>query len=92
MEHLPFYIPVVFIAATILTLFFLYKSSQQSRVIAIMVLLWLALQGFIGLSGFYRNTDLMPPRFIWALGPPLLAIILLFLIRRGRAVLDSWHL
>lgn len=92
MEHVPLYIPVVFIATTILTLFFLYKSSRSSRAVTIIALLWLAIQAVIGLSGFYTNTHTMPPRFILAIGVPLLAIIPLFITPRGRAFLDNWDL
>ena len=92
MEHLPLYIPVVLIATTILTLFFLYKSSQSSRTVVIIAVLWLALQAVTGLSGFYTNTNTMPPRFMLTIGVPVLAIIGLFITRRGRTLLDSWDL
>lgn len=92
MEKLPLYIPVVFIATTILALYLLYKSSGQSRIIIIVALLWLVLQAFTGMSGFYTDTNAMPPRFILALGPPLLIIILLFITRRGRRFLHNWDI
>lgn len=92
MEQLPLYIPVVFIATTALTLYLLYKSSGRSRITLIIVLLWLALQAWVGRSGFYTATSAMPPRFILALGPPLLTIILLFATRQGRVFLDNWDI
>lgn len=92
MEQLPLYIPVVFITTTILTLFFLYKSSRSSRIVLVITLTWLAFQALTGLSGFYKHTGAMPPRFILALGPPLLTIVLLFITRQGRAWVDSWNL
>ncbi|NII29223.1 hypothetical protein HB364_29355 [Pseudoflavitalea sp. X16] len=92
MEKLPLYIPVVFIATTILALYLLYKSTGRSRITIVVALLWLILQAFTGMSGFYTDTNTMPPRFILALGPPLLIIILLFIARRGRTFLDNWNL
>lgn len=89
MQQLPLYIPVVFTTTTLLTLFFLYKSHRRPLVILVMAALWLLVQALIGLSGFYQNTTTMPPRFIIAIGPPLLAIGCLFFTRRGRHYLDS---
>jgi hypothetical protein len=92
MEHLPLYIPVVFIATTILTLYFLYKSSQQSLRLVTILTIWLIIQAVIGLSVFYTVTDATPPRFGIAIGIPVVAIILLFLSTKGRAWIDSWSL
>lgn len=92
MEHLPLYIPVVFIATTILTLFFLYKSSNQSLRLVTIATIWLVIQAVIGLAGFYTVTDVTPPRFGIAIGIPVLAIVVLFLSPKGRAWIDSWSL
>ena len=92
MEHLPLYIPVVFIATTILTLFFLYRSSNQSLRLVTIVTSWLVIQAVIGLSGFYIVTDVTPPRFGITIGIPVVAIIILFLSAKGRTWIDSWSL
>jgi hypothetical protein len=90
MINLPLYIPVVFVLTAMLTLFFLYKGSNQSKFVVFIVLLWLAIQAWISLTGFYTVTDPVPPRFVLLIGPPLLVIVVLFLTQRGRALLDSW--
>jgi hypothetical protein len=92
MEQLPLYIPIVFVATTLLTLFFLYRSSWQSMRLMVIAGVWLALQAGIGLSRFYTHTSVMPPRFLIAIGIPLLAILLVFLTSKGRAWMDSWDL
>jgi hypothetical protein len=92
MQHIPLYIPIVFILISIFTCFFLYEGSLQSRIVLMVVLLWLVIQAGVGVSGFYTKTQSMPPRFMVALGIPLLAIIILFSTRRGRAFLDTWNI
>lgn len=92
MEQLPLYIPVVFIATSLLTWFFLYKSNRLSQSFMIMIALWLAFQAVISLVGFYKDTYTMPPRFALAIGVPVVGIIGLFITRRGRVMMDSWDL
>jgi len=51
----------------------------------IILLVWLTIQAFIGLSGFYTVTNAVPPRFLLLGFPPLLFIIGLFMTSKGRA-------
>jgi hypothetical protein len=98
---LPAYIPWIFVLTTILTIYLFcrtihYPGSQKDQhyVIIICLVAWLALQTILTLKGAY-NTDMnaMPPRII-LLGvfPPLLAIVLLFITKAGRQVIDSLSL
>jgi hypothetical protein len=91
MENLPLYIPVVFIAATILTLFFFYKATGNKKAVLYFSLLWLGLQAAIGLSGFYLATDVMPPRFGLLIIPPFLFIGLCLLTKKGQAFVSSFQ-
>ena len=90
MEQLPLYIPVVFIATSLLTWFFLYKSSRLSQRFMIIIAVWLALQAVVSLLNFYKDTQAMPPRLGLAIGIPVLSIIGLFITQRGRTIIDSW--
>jgi hypothetical protein len=92
MEQLPLYIPVVFIATSLLTWFFLYKSSRLSQRFMSIIAVWLALQAVVSLLDFYNDTQAMPPRLGLAIGIPVLSIIGLFATRRGRTWIDSWDL
>lgn len=92
MQHIPLYIPIVFILITIFTCFFLYEGSLQSRIVLMIVLLWLLIQAGIGLSGFYTKTQSMPPRFMVALGIPLLTVIILFSTAHGRSYFNTWNI
>lgn len=91
MEHLPLYIPVTFILTTLLTIALLYKAGNYSKPLMIIVLLWLALQAAIGLSGFYTVSTGVPPRFAFLLVPPVLLILMLFITKKGRLFLDSFN-
>ncbi len=89
MEHLPLYIYVVFVATVLLSIGMLYKAINYSKAI-IAVLAWLALQAVVSLTGFYTVTNVMPPRFGLLLIPPVIFIIMLFLAKKGKAVIDSF--
>lgn len=89
MENLPINISIVFGLTTVLTLGIFYKASNNSKTTLIILLSWLAIQTFIGLSGFYTITDTVPPRFILMVLPPLLCILGLFMTSKGRLYIDS---
>jgi len=55
----------------------------------ICIFVWLLAQGIIAASGFYTDTDSMPPRMIAMLLPPLVCIIVLFASSRGRRFIDQ---
>lgn len=86
------YVSLLFIATTLATLFFLYKSTNRSLPVLIGAIVWLFIQAAIGLSGFYQHTDSMPPRFLLLMLPPMLIIILAFLLPQGRRFMDKWQL
>lgn len=88
-QGLPFYLPLVFILTTLLTLGFFYKASHYSKTTLVVLLFWLVVQGIVGYIGFYTNTYSLPPRFALLIGPPLLVIVLLFVTKKGRQYLDG---
>src|SRR5688500_3639004 len=87
--NFPFYVPFIFILTTFLTVWLFYKASNNSRVTLIILAAWLAIQTPIAYSGFYTNTNSVPPRFVLFVLPPLLFIIGLFATTKGRQYLDS---
>lgn len=89
MENLPFYIPVLFIIITIVTLFFVVKASGFSRPAIAVLLAWLLVQAVIASTGFYTYTASLPPRFLLAVVPPFIAIIVLFTTTKGKQLVDS---
>ena len=91
MEHIPVYIQIVFVLTTLLTLMLLYRATNFSKAMIAGVLIWLALQAVISLSGFYTITTGTPPRFALLLFPPVIFIIILFRTRKGKAAIDSFN-
>ncbi len=90
MENLPAYISWVFITTTLLTLFFLYKASRNSKAVVIIALLWLAVQSIIANCKFYTETQILPPRFLLLVLPPFLLIIILFVTAKGKVFIDRF--
>lgn len=89
MKDLPFYLPVLFVLTTGLTLWLFHLASNRSLKILVVLLGWLGLQAVIGLTGFYTNTQAMPPRFAFLVGPAVLVIISLFFTANGKRFLDN---
>ena len=87
LENVPFYVYALFLAAVVMAFVFLLGAARRvsagATVLAgALLLVWLALQARIAQLGFYLNPSAVPPRFVFAVGPMLLAIGVLFLWRR----------
>lgn len=94
MLNLPVYIPALMILATAVALFFFYKAVHNKKAFYF-VLAWVVIQGIISATGFYTNTDTIPPRFALALLPPVITMIVIFSSVKGRkfiSKLDSANL
>lgn len=92
MENLPVYVYAVFGVAILLTFFFFYKAAGYSRTTLLLVVAWLVVQGGIALTGFYMETQSLPPRFLLLVAPPLVFIVLLFTTARGKTFISRLDL
>lgn len=88
MTDLPFYVYVIFGITTLAAFWFIYRASNRSNLLLGVFCCWLILQGFVAGSGFYLVTGVLPPRFLWLVIPPLITIVLFFVTKPGRVVLD----
>lgn len=95
LQNLPLFIPVVFVLTTLATLVLFLSAVRRSGIatsaygyVTLGLLAWLAIKATLAFSDFYTDTTAVPPRLIFAVGPPLLVIILLFTTRQGRMFLD----
>ena len=79
----------IFILITLLTAGLFYYAARKSPWVLLMAGVWLFIQMYFGLSGFYQVTDTTPPRFLLLVGPTLLLMAALFATHRGRAFIDS---
>lgn len=82
---------VFFLATTLTTLIFLDRATQ-SKAVLMGSTIWLILQSGISLNGFYTTTSTLPPRFILAIGPPLVLVLVLFFIPAGKRLIDAMDL
>jgi hypothetical protein len=77
---------------TFLTIFIFYKAANHSKPALAVILIWLALQSLLSISGFYKVTDSMPPHFVLLVAPPVLFIIILFVTGAGRKFIGGLNL
>ena len=92
MENLPFYVPLVFVLTTGLTVWCLFKAAHRSKVVLLFCVALLAVQAMVATTGFFTNTHTLPPRFLFLVGPPMVLIVGLFSTKQGRAFLDRLDL
>jgi len=89
LDMVPTSVNVLFILTSFLTVYLFYKASNNSKTVLLIILIWLAFQGVLVSTGFYLNTATVPPRLILIGVPPMLCIVLLFFIKKGKQFLDS---
>ena len=90
MEQVPAYVTAVFMITAFATAgIFLYTVRSIKtlpafgRLLFFLIPFWMAVQFFLARTGFYLKTEVIPPRiFLFAMLPPLLLILLLFLFGR----------
>jgi hypothetical protein len=88
----PFYLDFLFAVTVLTTLYLFYLASRKSRAVLLVCLGWLFVQSAVSISGFYADTLAVPPRFLFAVVPPVLLIVYLFVSREGRRYIDSLNL
>ena len=88
MEQLPLYISVIFILTTVLTVFFMYQATGNSKIFLGIITSWLLLQLILSVDGFYNTRYTIPPRLTFAVVPPFLFTLTMLLSRKGRQYLD----
>jgi hypothetical protein len=97
-EGLPDYVAWLFILTTIITALIFVSAARKgnSRRSAVIVgsifAFWLLSQAYVSWTGFYLDTQSLPPKMIFLVGPPLLLMLLLFLTKSGRKFIDSLSL
>jgi len=89
METIPLYISLLFVATTLATIWLFYRATNQSKTMLITLTAWIAIQGLVGYTGFYTQTQSIPPRFLLLVMPTFLCIIALFATKKGRQYIDQ---
>jgi hypothetical protein len=84
MDNLALFTCILFILTTALAVIIFHKACFHSRNFIVITSVWLAIQAFLSISGFYEKTDAVPSRFVFFAAPPLLFIFGLFISPAGR--------
>ena len=92
MQNLPLYVSIMLLFTTFLTVFIFYKATNYSKPVLGIIFTWLIFQSILGLQGFYKVTDTLPPRFFMLIAPTLLFIAVLFFTASGKKFIDRLNM
>jgi hypothetical protein len=92
LNNLPTYISVIFGITTLVTIWLFYYASKKSIRTLIILSIWIILQGYVALTGFYTNTASFPPRFLLLVIPAFSAIVILFSTKSGINYIDNFSI
>jgi hypothetical protein len=92
MQNMPLYISILFIISVAYTVYSFWNASKRYKITLPVILAWLTLQGILAFSGFYLDTKGTPPKFVLAIAPALIAIVLLFITKKGRMFIDKFDI
>jgi len=89
-DSLPFYVTVVFVLTTLLTIGFLFRSFRDIRsprtasgLLIFLIPFWMFLTAWLAMGGFYEQFQYVPPRFaVFGVFPAILPIVFYFIIFR----------
>jgi len=68
-DFLPPWINYLFIASVVYAIIFFHFNNRKSTKTTILIIVWSIIQSILAKSGFYLNTNVMPPRFLLVLIP-----------------------
>ncbi|MDZ7935088.1 MAG: hypothetical protein U5M51_09030 [Emticicia sp.] len=88
----PTYVGLTFLATTLLSIWLFFKTTNQSKLTPIILILWVLIQSYAALSGLYLDTSAIPPRILLSIIPVFVFIGILFNTKKGQAFIDSLSL
>ena len=89
MEKISTPIIILFLLTVLATVLLFFKATHYSRTVIIIMAIWIILQTSLGIAGFYTSWSSVPPRFPLMIVPPVLCIVVLLILPRGRRFLDA---
>lgn len=91
-EELPEYVALLFTLTTLYAVWLFKKAFKPKQTTWLALFAWLAFQATLAYSGFYQDTNSLPPRFALALVPALFLVLYKVYIQSGtEASLESLH-
>jgi hypothetical protein len=92
MENLPVYISILFGITAVITVFWFYFVTRSNSFL-VLALGWMVLQSIMGYSGFYQNTETIPPRMmIFGILPALTLVFFPFFTKKGKNFIQQINL
>ena len=92
MENISTSIIILFVATVFAAIWMLFKATHFSRIVIVAMSIWITIQTALSLAGFYTIWNTIPPRFPLLIVPPVLCILILLILPRGRQFLDALDL
>ncbi len=92
MDTLPSPIGITFVFTTILSIILFFRAAHKSKLVLVILLAWMTLQGLIGQTDYLKQTDAMPPHLALMVLPAILLILALFILPGGRRFIDTLDL
>lgn len=82
-ENLPNWINLTFLLTVIFTIGLFHYANGKPKKLTYTIIVWSLFQSILAVAGFYKNTDLTPPRFLFVL-IPVLTLLIYGLTKRPR--------
>lgn len=84
LNTVPLYVTIIFIATTILTFVLFLKAANKNGTVAIICVAWLVFNAALSLNGFYKDTLALPPHFLLATIPAVIAVLVTVFSKKGK--------
>lgn len=90
MEHLPWYVPTIFVLTFLIAIWLFLRATHFSRPVITVLVILTIVQSLLGISGFYSNYNSLTTRFPLLVMPSLAIGLVMFLTGKGRSLIDSF--
>ena len=89
MNDTPLPLQIGFVIITLVAMLLFYLAGNKNKPLLAVLVFLSVLQGILGASGFFLNSEKLPPRLFFAIAPSLLLIILCFNSSKGKSFLTE---
>lgn len=76
LENLPAWLSWTFLGIVIFTICIFHFANGRPWKLTLLIIAWSISQSILAITGFYENTDSLPPRFLLVLIPVLVALVI----------------
>lgn len=92
MEHIAWYVYLLFSATVLLSIWLFAKASRYSKTVILFIFGWALFQTILGLSGFYSDKSSLTLRIPLLVVPPIVFLASRFFTSEGKAFIDGLDL